>query len=176
MKRKERYKKKIALFLVNTIFKGCRPAFFPIKRWILNLGGFSVGDGTKIVGPLFCTGDFSIGKDSWVGRNCSIDGNGKVRIGDKCDIGPNVQFYTGTHMIGTEERRAGKGYNGEIVIGDGCWLCATSKFLANTSIGKANVVAAGAVICSSFDDNNLIGGIPGKRIKKYEDDELKCNI
>lgn len=163
--RLKRYKRRVALFCINHFFAGTRAIFFSTKRKLLNWAGIPVGDGTRIVGPLYCTCELKIGKDVWIGRNFSVDGNGSVIIGNCCDIAPNVQLYTGSHQIG-ERRRAGPGYNGVIKIGDGCWICAASKLLPNVTIGEATIVAAGSVVTKSFCENLMIGGVPAKTIKK----------
>ena len=63
--------------------------------------GHEIGEGTKIVGPIYCTGKIIIGKDCWIGKNLIINGNGSVRIGDNCDVAPEVSFQTGGHEIGS---------------------------------------------------------------------------
>ena len=48
-------KKRVALFLVNIfniLFCGTKPYFWNIKRNLLNWAGYSIGENTKIVGPL----------------------------------------------------------------------------------------------------------------------------
>lgn len=168
--RVERYKKKCVLCIINHVFKGTRPIFYPLKRNLLNWAGFRIGKNTRVVGPIFCTADFSVGDNCWIGRNMSIDGNGFVEIGNNCDIAPNVQFYTGSHVIGNEIRRAGKGYNTRIKVGNGCWLGAASIVLPGVKIGNSVVVAAGSVIVAStpFMNDILIGGVPAKVIKILE--------
>ena len=154
------------MFLVNNILTGTRPCFFDIKRRLLNSIGYKIGEGTKIVGPIYCTGDLSIGKDCWIGTNLHVHGNGIVIIGDSCDLGPEVRFLTGTHEIGPIERRAGKGYNTTIQISSGCWIGGCSTFVNDITIGKSSVIAACALVCKSVEGNTLAGGIPAKAIKK----------
>ena len=95
------------LFLVNRILVGPRPWTFKYKRNLLKNIGYSIGNGTKIVGPITNTGNLKIGNDCWIGANLVIHGNGTVRIGDNCDIAPDVTFLTGGHAIGDAIRRAG---------------------------------------------------------------------
>lgn len=100
-----------ALFLVNHVFAGSRPRYFGIKRRLLNSIGFEIGAGTRVVGPIECTGRLKVGKDCWIGKNLKVNGNGSVVIGDNCDIAPEVTFQTGGHKIGDPSRRAGGGYH-----------------------------------------------------------------
>lgn len=116
--------------------------------------GYKIGEDVRIVGPLYIVGELQVGNGVWIGRNFSVDGHGTVIIGDCCDIAPNVQFYTGSHAIGTSERRAGNGINRTISVGNGCWCCAASKYLSGISIG--GIVAASAMDTKSFGDNLMV--------------------
>lgn len=158
----------IALFLVNRVFAGTNKRFFDVKRSLLRSIGYHIGSNTKIVGPIFCTGNLTIGRDCWIGTNFIVRGNGTVILGDRIDVGPDVTFVTGNHKIGTSERRAGEGYNCVQSIGDGCWIGAKSIFVNNISIGTSCVVAASACVCKTTHKNLLIGGVPAKIIKSLE--------
>lgn len=157
------------MWLVNSILAGTNSSLFKIKRKLLRSIGFIIGENTKIVGPIFCTGRLCIGKDCWIGANFTIRGNGTVVLGDRVDVGPDVTFLTGTHEIGNMERRAGTGYNCKQSIGDGCWIGGKSVFVNNVSVGNMTVVAASACVCKKFPPPNvLIGGCPAKIIKSLE--------
>lgn len=96
-----RVRKTIVMFLVNTVFAGStRPMAFRLKRALLRSIGYRIGENTKIVGPIFCTGTLMIGSDCWIGRNFKVHGNGTVILGDRLDVGPEVTFVTGTHEVG----------------------------------------------------------------------------
>ena len=127
-----------------------------------------IGENTKIVGPVVCTGSLIIGRDCWIGANFTVRGNGTVILGDRIDVGPDVTFITGTHQTGTSEHRAGEGYNCTQTIGNGCWIGAKSIFVNNISIGASCIVAASACVCKTFPANLLIGGVPAKAIKSLE--------
>ncbi len=151
------------LFLINHVFVGT--CCYGVKRKLMRRLGFSVGEGTRIVGPVFCTGQLEIGSNCWIGRDFSVNGNGKVVIGDYCDIAPDVSFLTGGHKIGTEQRRAGEGETYEIRVGNGCWLGARSTVLGNTVIGDGAVVAACGCVNRDVAPSVLVGGVPAKIIK-----------
>ncbi len=156
-------KRRYALFLVNHLYCGTR--FFSRKRSLLRFAGFAVGEGTRIVGPVFCTGELRIGKDCWIGRNFSVDGNGTVSIGDNCDLGPNVSFETGGHEIGSPERRAGSGITFSQSVGNGTWIGANSTIIGNTRIGNSCVIGACACVNKDVPDHTLAGGVPAKRLR-----------
>lgn len=153
-----------AMYLVNHIYTGTR--CFKAKRRLLRRSGHEIGADTKVVGPLFCTGKLVIGEACWIGADLKIHGNGTVIIGDRCDIGPGVTCLTGSHEIGDAQRRAGKGFNGEIRIGEGCWLGGGATVVAGAQIGSGSVIAACACVTGAIPANTLAGGVPAKTIRE----------
>lgn len=161
-------KKRMVLFLINHIFAGTRESFWNVKRKLLNSIGYSIGEGTKVVGPLECYGTLSVGKDCWIGKNLIINGNGTVSIGDNCDLGPEITFQTGGHEIGSGERRAGKGVCYSQYVGNGVWIGGRSTVLGNTRIGDGSVIAGCACVVKDIPENTLAGGVPAKMIRRLE--------
>lgn len=155
---------------VNKILVGTKISHFEIKRYLLNSIGYEIGEETKIVGPIFCSGKLVVGKKCWIGKDFSVHGNGKVIIGDNCDIAPEVAFMTGSHLIGESKHRAGEGINSDIKVEDGCWLGARSTILSGVHIGEGCVVASCACVNKNVESNSLVGGVPAKIIRKLNDD------
>ncbi len=160
----------IAVFLVNKVLAGTNPRYFEIKRKLLNKAGFSIGKGTKIVGPIECHGKLTIGCDCWIGKNLKINGNGAVTIGDRCDIAPEVTFQTGGHEIGDEQRRAGKGRKFTQHVGSGVWIGGRATILGNVTIGDSSVIAGCACVTKDIEPNILAGGVPAKMIRRLTDE------
>ena len=160
---------RLNLFLVNKIFVGTK--YFEKKRRLLNSIGYEIGEGTKVVGPIFCTGKLKVGNNCWIGKNFFVNGNGRVVIGDNCDIAPEVIFETGGHEIGPSERRAGKGKNFYQVVGNGTWIGGRVTILNDTKIGNSCVLAAGCCVVKDVEDNMLVGGVPARVIRSLEGNE-----
>ncbi len=158
----------INLFMVNHIFVGAKPFSCKLKRVLLRGIGCSVGEGTTIVGPIECTGYITIGKNCWIGKNCKINGNGTVVIGDNCDLGPEVTFQTGGHAIGGKARRAGQGETYHQVVGNGTWIGGRSTICNNSVIGNGCVIAGCACVVHNVPDNTLVGGVPARFIQTLE--------
>ena len=161
-------KRMSAMFLVNHIFAGAR--CFGIKRRLLRFAGYEIGDGTKVVGPLFCTGRLRIGRDCWIGKDFSLEGNGLVEIGDRCDVAPGVTFLTGGHQIGGPDRRAGRGETYHIRVGAGTWIGAHAVLGRTITVGESAVIAACACVMADVSANTLVGGVPGKVIREIQDE------
>lgn len=157
------------LFLINHIFVGTKPCLFEIKRKLLNSIGYSIGEKTKIVGPIECSGIIRIGNNCWIGKNLKVNGNGTVVIGDNCDLGPEITFQTGGHVIGNATRRAGQGEIYHQVIQSGTWIGGRSTICNNTVVGKGCVVASCACVVHDVPDNTLVGGVPAKLIRRLDE-------
>lgn len=159
-------KKTWVMYLVNHVLTGTR--CFSAKARLLRSIGHEIGENTKVVGPLFCTGKLVVGKDCWIGAGLQLHGNGTVFIGDRCDLAPGITFLTGSHELGDHERRAGKGFNGDIHIEAGCWLGGNATILAKTHIGAGSVVAACACVTADISEDTLAGGVPAKKIRELK--------
>ena len=164
-------KRKVYLFLINNFLSGTR--YFKLKRKMLNTIGISIGENTKVVGPIECYGKLTVGSNCWIGKNIKINGNGVVIIGDNCDIAPEVIFQTGGHKIGSTERRAGEGVSFSQSVGSGTWIGSRVTIFNETHIGCSCVIAGCACVTSDVPDNLLVGGVPAKMIRILNDEKNK---
>ena len=158
---------RILLIKITNLFKGMH--FFAVKRFFLNLSpGIRIGKNTKIVGPIWAgtVSNINIGCNTFINREFSIEGNGRITIGNSVDIGPNVRILTGGHLIGESRHRAGEGISYEVEIQDGCWIGACSTILGNSVIGQGCVVGAVTLVNKNCPANSLIVGHPGI-VKRY---------
>ena len=57
---------------------------------------------------------------------------------------------------------------GEIIVGNGAWVCAFSFILPGVTIGNGSVVAVGSVVTEDTPPMMICGGIPCNPIKKRE--------
>lgn len=157
-------KRCIVFYLVNHIYAGT--SHFEVKRKLLCSVGFEIGQNTKIVAPIICTGTLKIGSDCWIGKNFMVNGNGSVTIGSNCDIAPEVTFQTGGHKIGTAERRAGVGCIFSQSVGDGTWIGGRATVINETNIGRSCVIAGCACVAHDIPDNSLAAGVPAQVKRK----------
>lgn len=144
---------------------------FGLKRILYRWCGVSIGNNSRIVSSamIIGNGELSIGENTWIGHNVLIQSSSSISIGRNCDIAPNVYIGTGTHKITPDlDRIAGVDLNYNITIDDGCWIGAGACILPGVNIGKMNVVGAGAIVNRSFEDYNLIVGVPAQSIRKIK--------
>lgn len=141
---------------------------FSLKRGLLRLSGAKIGSNVRICSSVMIigAGELTIGDNTWVGHRCLISASSSIKIGKNVDIAPNVYIGNGTHEITPDkERIASIELAKDIVIGNGCWLCANVTILPGVTIGDKCVVAAGSVVTKSYGNMKLLAGVPAD-IKK----------
>lgn len=145
---------------------------FGVKRIIARWAGIYIENGVCINGQtcFFGEGKVSIGGNTWIGIKSTFyrTTDASIIIGKNCDIGPEVSFITGTHEIGDQYRRAGKGLGRDIIIGDGCWIGARVTIIGGVSISKGTIIGAGAVVCDDVQENSLYAGVPARLIRTLD--------
>jgi len=117
-------------------------------------------------------GEIIIGKNSYVGNRTALAAvkGQKIVISDNCSISHNVRIYTsnrnpmdviaGNYEIGLK--------NGDVIIGENCWIGANVFINQGITIGNNVVIGANSVVTKSFQSNVIIAGCPAKIIKLYE--------
>lgn len=145
---------------------------FGFKRALARAMGIQAAPGACINGHtwFYGNGPISIGRGTWIGPGCKFYSSPKagISIGANCDIAPGVSFVTGSHEVGTPERRAGKGFSKPIVVGDGSWIGTGAHVLGGVTIGKGVLVGAGALVRSDIEDGVLAAGVPATAIRSFE--------
>ena len=130
-----------------------------------------MGEGTRIQGPIA----FHYGKHTKIGRNffgnfnLTIQDDGEVTIGDRCNFGPNVTIVTPIHPMVPEERNALLGPDGKpkrlcyakpVHIGSDVWLGANVVVCPGVTIGDGCVIGAGAVVTRDVPPRTFAAGNP----------------
>lgn len=142
---------------------------FGIKRFLLRLSGATIGKNVRICSSVTIIGDkqLSIGDNTWIGHDCMIICSAPIQIGNNVNIAPRCYIGTGTHEIDIVGNSvAGKGKSLPITISDGCWICAGCIVLPGVSVGEKSICASGAVVNRHVEDNELVGGVPIKHIRR----------
>jgi maltose O-acetyltransferase len=164
MKKITHFIKRIILVLANTINSFLPPTrMFKIKRLFYNWSGCNLDINVKMVGSSkIHFSNIEIKTGTWVGANVNFycSRQGRITIGKNNDIAPNVLINTGTHEIGTAQKRAGLDRGHDITIGNGCWIGMGALILSGTTVGNGCIIAAGAVVRGDFPDNVMIAGVP----------------
>ena len=112
-----------------------------------------------------------IGDRCLIGRGSGIVGHLAIDIGDDVWTGHHVYITDQNH--GYEDPDAPVGWQrpseAAVSIGSGSWLGANVVILPGTNLGRNTVVAAGAVVRGSFPDRVVLGGVPAKILRAYDE-------
>lgn len=144
---------------------------FSLKRFLYRIAGVKIGLNVRICSSVNIIGNgfLSIGDNSWIGHQCLIISSSEIIIGNNVDIGPRVYIGTGSHIIDPVGNHvAGKGFNRNIIIEDGCWIGVDCTILPDVTIEKNVVVAAGSLVSRSVSPYTIVAGIPAIPIKTWD--------
>ncbi len=160
---------------INNLFIPLLPEtrFFALKRSLWRMAGAKIGNNVKLSSSLkiYGSGELVIGDNTWIGCQTLIACSSRVEIGCNVDIAPRVYIGTGTHTIDVKaDHVAATDISKDVVIGNGCWLCANSMILPGVVLGQKCVVAAGAVVSRTIaGDKQMLAGVPARKVKSYND-------
>ena len=60
-----------------------------------NAAAYGFGEGTTMYDNVLVLGDVRVGRNTWIGPGCILDGSGgQLQIGDWCSISAGAQIYT----------------------------------------------------------------------------------
>ena len=151
--------------LINIILSLLPPSrLFAARAAFLRLAGIEMHRSVKFCGRgwIYGQGRLIIGEGTWLSPGVVFYTHleAEIQIGERCDLGPGVEFIVGSHEVGTGERRAGNGTARAIVVGNGCWVGAKSVILGGVTIGDGAIIAAGAVVTRDVPAHTLVAGVP----------------
>lgn len=129
-------------------------------------GAFWVGEDKDITiyNSALVFGDVSIGRCTWIGPNCALDGTGGLSIGEFCSISSGVQIVTHDTV---RWALSGGRFPQELAavrIGDRCYIGSHAVITKGVNIGDQCVIAAGAVVIRDVPSNSIVGGVPARVI------------
>lgn len=150
-----------------------RSDFQGIARIIKELLGKS--DHAWINPPFYCDygSHIEVGKNFFANYNCTIIDVAKVRIGDNCQMAPNVAIYTAGHPVYPTTRNSAFEYGKEVTIGDNVWLGGNTVVCPGVNIGNNVVIGAGSVVTKDIPDWSIAAGNPCRVIRKITEDDRR---
>lgn len=150
-----------------------RSDFDGLKKAAKELLGKS--DKAFINPPFYCDygTHIEVGKNFFANYNCTILDVAKVKIGDNCQMAPNVSIYTAGHPIHPVSRNSGYEYGKEVTIGNNVWIGGNSVICPGVTIGDHVVIGAGSVVTKDIPDWSVAAGNPCKVIRKITEEEKR---
>ncbi len=114
-----------------------------------------------------------IGSHVFIGLGCWFMAGEQILIGDEVLFGPYCVVSSSNHTRKLGSFRYGKTFLSPVKVGNGSWIASHVVLTAGSNVGDGTLIAAGAVVGDFFPASVLVGGIPGKLIKKIQDDRPK---
>ena len=150
-----------------------RSDFQGIAKIIKQLLGKS--DNAWINPPFYCDygSHIEVGKNFFANYNCTIIDVARVRIGDNCQMAPNVAIYTAGHPVYPTTRNSAFEYGKEVTIGDNVWLGGNTVVCPGVNIGNNVVIGAGSVVTKDIPDWSIAAGNPCRVIRKITEEDRR---
>lgn len=128
-------------------------------------------EGAFINPPFYCDygSNIEVGKNFFANYNCTILDVAKVKIGDYCQLAPNVAIYTAGHPVYPDTRNSMYEYGKEITIGDNVWIGGNAVICPGVHIGNNVVIGAGSVVTKDIPDWSIAAGNPCRVLRKITD-------
>jgi maltose O-acetyltransferase len=127
----------------------------------------SLGENAVIKPPLFVDygENVHIGARTFINFNLTALDVAPIRIGEDCQIGPNVQLLTPTHPLEPGPRRDKLEAARPITIRDNVWLGGGVIICPGVTIGENSVIGAGAVVTKDIPANVVAVGNPARVVR-----------
>lgn len=104
-----------------------------------------------------------------IGAQFLLDGNSSITIGEDCMFSNNIFVWAddGHAVLDAETGDILNKPSGALTIGNHCWIGQGVRLTKNARIGNNCILAGGTVAVKDYaEDNVVIGGNPGKIIKR----------
>lgn len=132
-------------------------------------------EGAFINPPFYCDygSHIEVGKNFFANYNCTIIDVAKVKIGDYCQMAPNVAIYTAGHPVHPDSRNSAYEYGIGVTIGDNVWIGGNTVILPGVHIGSNTVIGAGSVVTKDIPDWVIACGNPCKVVRQITEEDRK---
>jgi acetyltransferase-like isoleucine patch superfamily enzyme len=102
----------------------------------------------------------TIGQGCSIGLRVLLDAREGLKIGKNVTSASEVMIWTRHHDYNSPDFKAS---GAEVVIEDYAWICSRATILPGIKIGKAAIVASGAVVTKDVEPFAVVGGVPAKK-------------
>ena len=126
------------------------------------------GEDVEIRPPLYVDygAHLSIGARTFVNYGFTALDVTPIRIGEDCQIGPQVQLLTATHPLEPGPRRDKVEAGEPITIGDNVWLGGGVIVCPGVTMGDDSVIGAGAVVTRDIPAGVVAVGNPARVVRE----------
>jgi acetyltransferase-like isoleucine patch superfamily enzyme len=109
-----------------------------------------------------------VGKSVFINHGCEFMDRGGITLEDSVLIGPKVNLITINHPVEPSRRRST--FCAPILIRRNAWIGAGASVMPGVTVGENAIVAANAVVTKDVSPNTIVGGIPARVIKTFDEE------
>jgi acetyltransferase-like isoleucine patch superfamily enzyme len=126
-----------------------------------NAAAYGFGEGTTMYDNVLVRGDVKVGRDTWIGPGCILDGSGgPLEIGDWCSISAGVQIYTHHTVKRSISLGAEPLEYAPTKIGNGVYIGPNAVIQMGVTIGDKAIVGANSFVNRDIPANSKAFGSP----------------
>lgn len=128
-----------------------------------NAAMYGFGEGTTMYDNVLVLGDVRVGRHTWIGPGCILDGSGGgLEIGDWCSISAGVQIYTHHTVKRSVSLGAEPVDYASTRIGNGVYLGPNTIVQMGVAIGDQAVVGANSLVNRNIPPRTKVFGSPAR--------------
>jgi maltose O-acetyltransferase len=129
------------------------------------LGSFGAGSALRAPVYLDYGAHIHIGRDVFLNYGCVLLDVCEIRIGDRTQIGPQVQLLAADHPREAQTRDAGLETGAPVTVGRNCWIGGGALLLPGVSVGDDAIVGAGSVVTRDVPAGATVAGNPARALR-----------
>ncbi|MFA7439990.1 MAG: sugar O-acetyltransferase [Sphingomonadaceae bacterium] len=137
----------------------------PEQRWpLLQQALGHTGLNVNIRPPFYCDYGYNIfiGDDVFINFNCIILDGTRISIGNKTQIGPNVQILAADHPRNPAQRAEMLEFARPVTIGANVWIGGGAILLPGVTIGDDALIGAGSIVTRDVPAGVTVVGNPAR--------------
>jgi len=128
-----------------------------------NAAMYGFGEGTTMYDNVLVLGDVKVGRKTWIGPGCILDGSGGgLEIGDFCSISAGVQIYTHHTVDRSITLGVAPIAYAPTRIGNGVYIGPNSILQMGLTIGDKVVIGANSFVNRDIPSNSVAHGSPAR--------------
>ncbi|MCS3897832.1 serine acetyltransferase [Bradyrhizobium japonicum USDA 38] len=127
-----------------------------------NAAAYGFGEGTTMYDGVLVLGDVRVGRNTWIGPGCILDGSGGLDIGDWCSLSAGAQIYS-HHTVGRSTSLGEKPIDyAPTRIGNGVYIGPNAVLQMGITIGDKAVIGANSFVNRDVPAGAKVFGCPAR--------------
>ena len=136
---------------------------YVVDRWE-KAASLGFGEGTSIYDTSHVFGDVSVGRDTWIGPFCILDGSGGLSIGNNCSISAGVQIYSHDTVEWATSGGQSDYRRKATHIGNRCYIGPNSVIAMGVTIGDGAIVGTNSFVNRDVAPDGKVAGNPAREL------------